>query len=486
MRTAVAAVDPALVERLTETRTRVAEAPVGREARVRIAVAAVFFAVAVPLALLAGTHRHAAWWLYLAFAVGTAVASSIEFEVGAGAAIPTELVLVPMLFTLPARVVPLVVLGGLALAGAREVATGDLSLSRAAVWAPLTSLFAVGPALVVVAAGEPRADLRGGAILGLAVAAQFAVDATVSSATQWLAHRVSPLELMGPLGWTFAIDALLAPLGFVAAVAARVEEAALLLPIPLAALLALFARERRDRLDSVLELSAAYRGTAFLLGDVVEADDAYTGHHSRQVVELSLEVADRLALGAHDRLLTELTALLHDVGKLRVPGEIINKPGPLTAEERAIVNTHTIEGERMLRRVGGLLADVGRIVRSCHERWDGSGYPDGLRGREIPLVASIVCACDAYNAMTTDRPYRRSLGRDAAVAELVANRGTQFEPDVVDALLAILGERREEPSAAAGSLLACPHCGHHAMLDAPVQERYRVCLRCGLVPIPVG
>lgn len=130
--------------------------------------------------------------------------------------------------------------------------------------------------------------------------------------------------------------------------------------------------------------------------------------------------------------------MLHDVGKIRIPNEIINKPGPLTVEERGIMNAHTIEGEKMLEQVGGLLGEVGRLVRSCHEHYDGSGYPDGVAGDEIPLVARIVCCCDAFHAMTSDRPYRKALPIEVALAELHANRGTQFDPRVVDALVAVV------------------------------------------------
>ena len=106
-----------------------------------------------------------------------------------------------------------------------------------------------------------------------------------------------------------------------------------------------------------------------------------------------------------------------------------------------MIETHTIEGERMLHRVGGLLGSVGRIIRSCHERYDGTGYPDGLSGDQIPLVARIVACCDAYNAMTTDRPYRPALSREVAIDELEKNSGTQFDPVVVEALLATLHRR---------------------------------------------
>jgi HD-GYP domain-containing protein (c-di-GMP phosphodiesterase class II) len=487
MRTVVASFDPVLEERLAQARARVVHHPVGREGLVRALVAAFFLTCAIPLAVLAPTGRHPAWWLYATFAVAFAFASSIGFEVGAGESLPTELVVVPMLFVLPAAQVPLIVLAGLALAAARQVVTLDLSLRRALVWAPVGSVFALGPAFVFVLCGEPRAGARGAVVLVMAIAVQFLVDALTSCTLEWLANRVTPSELFGPLCWTFAIDALLAPLGYVAAVAARVEQWAPLLAIPIVGLLALFARERRERLDSILELSTAYRGTAFLLGDVVEADDAYTGEHSRQVLDLVMAVAERMQLDPQERRLAEFASLLHDIGKIRIPTEIIAKSGPLTPEERAIINTHTIEGERLLRRVGGLLGQVGGIVRSCHERWDGSGYPDELAGEEIPQVARIVCCCDAYNAMTTDRPYRPALDHLAAIAELLANRGTQFDPEVVDELLEIVGSAPAASAAPAGrsevGLLACPRCGHHTLLDEPVQQTTRVCLRCGLVPI---
>ena len=209
--------------------------------------------------------------------------------------------------------------------------------------------------------------------------------------------------------------------------------------LPLVALLRTFAGERQRRIDHALELSDAYRGTAFLLGDVVEADDAYTGIHSRHVVDLVLAVCDELKLSSGDRRDAEFVALLHDVGKIRIPSEIINKPGKLDAAERAIIETHTIEGEEMLERVGGLLGHVGRLVRSCHEHWDGNGYPDRLAGEAIPLVARIVCACDAFSAMTTDRPYRAARTEAEAVDEMVRCAGTQFDPAVVAALARVVG-----------------------------------------------
>jgi HD-GYP domain-containing protein (c-di-GMP phosphodiesterase class II) len=211
-------------------------------------------------------------------------------------------------------------------------------------------------------------------------------------------------------------------------------------------LLAIFARDRQQRVDQALQLNHAYVRTAFLLGELVESSDAYTGMHSRQVVSLSVDVADRLGLSRHERRITEFAALLHDVGKIRIPPEVINKRGPLNDAERALVRTHTLEGEQILEQLGGLLAEVARVVRSSHERYDGQGYPDGLVGDEIPLTARVVACCDALSAMVTDRPYRRALPLAAAMAELHANKGSQFDPQVVESLDAAVSA---DPRAAA-------------------------------------
>ena len=135
-----------------------------------------------------------------------------------------------------------------------------------------------------------------------------------------------------------------------------------------------------------------------------------------------------------------MAALLHDVGKIAIPKEILNKPSRLTEEEFELMKTHTVEGQALLDRIGGRLARIGSIVRSCHERWDGRGYPDGMMGEEIPLSARIVFCCDAYSAMTTDRPYRRAMSVGEAVEELRANAGTQFEPRIVDAVVGVVAD----------------------------------------------
>jgi HD-GYP domain-containing protein (c-di-GMP phosphodiesterase class II) len=161
--------------------------------------------------------------------------------------------------------------------------------------------------------------------------------------------------------------------------------------------------------------------------------------HVLDVGRLAEDVARRLGLPEHE--ITDIVhgAVLHDVGKLAVPEEILHKPGPLDAVEWDIMRRHTIEGEQFLAGIPAL-ANVARLVRSSHERWDGAGYPDGLAGEEVPLGARIISVCDAYNAMVTDRPYRQAVSRAEALAELRRCAGSHFDAAVVEAFCAMLGE----------------------------------------------
>jgi HD-GYP domain-containing protein (c-di-GMP phosphodiesterase class II) len=273
-----------------------------------------------------------------------------------------------------------------------------------------------------------------------ALAAQFVCDGVAAALIDWAALGVKPRLQVRAFAWMWATDALLWPPALAIAYAGRDASWAALLGLPLAGLLAVFARERRHGLDAALELSVTYHRTARLLGELVEADDAYTGSHSRDVVDLAVGVAEQMGLGARARRNVELAALLHDIGKIRIPKAIILKPGPLSDEEFALIKRHTIFGQEMLDRVGGPLAKVGAIVRSSHERFDGGGYPDGLAGEAISLEARIVSCCDAFSAMTTDRPYSAARPLLEALAELQACAGGQFDPAVVDALFIVLGK----------------------------------------------
>ena len=138
----------------------------------------------------------------------------------------------------------------------------------------------------------------------------------------------------------------------------------------------------------------------------------------------------------------EFGALLHDIGKIQVPDHILNKPGKLDPDEWEIIKRHPVDGQAMLDRVGGVLGEVGVIVRAHHESWDGRGYPDALVGEDIPLAARIICACDAYSAMTTTRAYRAAMPTLAAVEELHRCAGSQFDPAVVAELAALVGDVR--------------------------------------------
>jgi two-component system cell cycle response regulator len=159
--------------------------------------------------------------------------------------------------------------------------------------------------------------------------------------------------------------------------------------------------------------------------------------HMHDVAELARQVGTRLGIDAEDLDVVVRAAELHDIGKVAVPDAILHKPGALDEADWAFIRQHTIIGERIVAAAEAL-RPVGRVVRASHERWDGGGYPDGLAGEDIPLGARIVFACDAWDAMTCDRGYRRALSAEVAAEELRANAGTQFDRDVVGALLAVV------------------------------------------------
>jgi putative nucleotidyltransferase with HDIG domain len=192
------------------------------------------------------------------------------------------------------------------------------------------------------------------------------------------------------------------------------------------------------RCQLVDELEGAFLTTLGVLADAVELQDAYTADHASEVADLAVSVGERLGIAGPELDRLRYGALLHDVGKIGVPGELLRKAGPLSPEEREKMDTHTAIGARMLERIP-FLAPVAPLVRSAHERVDGGGYPDGLRGEEIPRGAMIIATCDAYHAMTSDRSYRKAMPKQAAIRELRASAGTQFDPAVVSALTAELG-----------------------------------------------
>jgi HD-GYP domain-containing protein (c-di-GMP phosphodiesterase class II) len=165
--------------------------------------------------------------------------------------------------------------------------------------------------------------------------------------------------------------------------------------------------------------------------------DGYTGRHSEEVMGSARTLGRRMGLDAAGLAELEVAALLHDIGKILVPDSILNKSGRLTPDEHARMTEHPGHGAQILARVPGLEA-VATIVRYHHERWDGAGYPDGLAGARIPLASRIIAVCDSFSAMTSDRPYRRAIARDDALAELRAHAGRQFDPDVAFAVASMV------------------------------------------------
>jgi HD-GYP domain-containing protein (c-di-GMP phosphodiesterase class II) len=396
-----------------------------------------FLLVAGAIAALAPWHRSLSGEKLALVLVAWFVVDRVKFPVADGFTKPTVLAFVPALFLLPVPVVPLVA----ALALLAHTVPGLLRHRIRATVLPSVVAdcwFTIGPALVLILAGGSSFAWSHWPIYLGALAAQIGFDATSAVVRTWIGDGISPRVQIPLLTWIYLSDISLAPLGLLVVAAAVHRPGLILITLAPLGLLGLFARERRQRIDETIALTTAYRGTAMLLGDIVEADDRYTGLHSRDVVDLAVATARQMGLARERQRHVEFAALLHDVGKIRLPKELINKPGPLAEQEWQLVRRHTIDGEQMLKLVGGALADVGRIVRASHERFDGRGYPDELAGEAIPIEARIVSACDAYSAMTTDRPYRAAMMPDEALAELRRCAGTQFDPAVVDAIERLL------------------------------------------------
>jgi HD-GYP domain-containing protein (c-di-GMP phosphodiesterase class II) len=437
--------DPAVERLLADVRPRTALAPPRRELLAELGGALALLAACAGMAAAFGIGHWPSIPVLVALVAAQMVAGRVRFDVGAGYTTPTEVVLVPILFAVPPAGAPLVVVACALLRRLPEVFDRRVHPSRLVVCVP-DAWHAVGPALVLAVAGHPAASMRHWPLYVAAFGAQVVFDLGTGILREWLALGVAPSLQLRLFALVTGADAALAPVGLLAAIAMREAPDALLCLLPLIGLLAHFARERDQRIRSALQLSSAYRGTALLMGDVLEADDPYTGgEHSQGVVGLALAVGEELGLSSRAQRDLEFGSLLHDIGKLRVSNDIINKPGKLTEEEWEIVRRHPVDGQKMLERVGGTLAEIGKIVRAHHERVDGGGYPDGLAGDEIPLEARIICACDAYSAMTTTRSYRKAMPQEVALAELRRCAGQQFDARVVDAIVRVVERTAPAP-----------------------------------------
>jgi HD-GYP domain-containing protein (c-di-GMP phosphodiesterase class II) len=195
----------------------------------------------------------------------------------------------------------------------------------------------------------------------------------------------------------------------------------------------------RDELQREKQRLLAETAGVTALIAAVEARDSYTGEHSHSVVELATKVATGMGMRREALAEIQQVALLHDIGKLAIPDAVLNKPGPLSPDEWRAMREHPMIGGRIVSAIPELM-HLGPAIRAEHERWDGRGYPDGLAGRAIPAASRIVFVCDAYHAMTSDRPYREALSNKAAIKEIFAGAGRQFCPETARALLKLLAD----------------------------------------------
>jgi putative nucleotidyltransferase with HDIG domain len=242
---------------------------------------------------------------------------------------------------------------------------------------------------------------------------------------------------------------------------------------------ALTRRESSVMAGAVLDsLRAARKSALEIARATLSASDRDTADHSDEVAQLCGALCDEFAIEGEDRETVLLAARLHDVGKVAVPPEILNKPGPLDASEWEVIRQHTVVGERILRSVPEL-GDAAPIVRHSHERWDGNGYPDGLAREEIPLGSRVVLCADAFHAIRSDRPYRRGRSPIEAMEELHANAGTQFDPRVVKAMEALSSRLRRR--AVAGIPLSKRTI---ALLLGGVMALVGTAFATGILPIP--
>ncbi len=391
------AFEPSLAEQelLADTIRRSRSAVTGRQRFAEILVGGGFVAAVAVIWALNPPHGLNPAATLMCVAV-MALSSRVRFDTPLGFTVPTQLAFVPLLFATPLALVPIAVAAALAISRLPDVVAGRVPAAKL-LRALGNSWFSVGPVAVFSVAHVAPAD-AGPLLLIVALGAQFGCDFLVSAVYFAIARSASVRSQLRD-SWVYVIDAALSCVGLVVAEQMSSSAVAVLAVVPLLGLLAMFAHERQQRLESLLELNDTYRGTALLLADVVSADDGYTGEHSRGVVGLALEVGTELGLGRHEQRNLEFGALLHDVGKISIPKEIINKPGKLDPDEWELIKTHTLEGQRML--AGRRLHARGRPDRPLAPRALGRRRLSRRTGRR----------CDS--ARGADHLLLRRLERDA-------------------------------------------------------------------------
>lgn len=336
-------------------------------------------------------------------------------------------------------------------------------------WTANRSLVAGGAGLAAYAVGGASSHSFGLILLAVAAAsiAEALIDLVLSSATIVVRRRGSFRDLtraVGPL--LLASIPLYTPLIAVLAYSYREISpwSAVLFVIPAFAAQRLFLLYRQQR-ESAEGLVAANRrledanlSFATALVATLDARDRYTAGHSAAVAVYSRDIAERMGLASDQQELVHLCGLVHDIGKIGLPVGLLEKPGPLTLDERRQMEEHTVIGERILANVADY-TEIAEIVRHHHERVDGGGYPDGLRGTEIPLLARIIAVADAYDAMTSDRPYRDAMPSRVARMRLAQAVETQFDTSVVAAFEAILAGASNSYQSGSADSFSFPQAG---------------------------
>jgi putative nucleotidyltransferase with HDIG domain len=316
----------------------------------------------------------------------------------------------------------------------REI-KGTISLEKTLFNRAQLAVCAAAAGLVYVGGGGTPGVLNlPGSIPALAASAftYMFLNVTLMVIVMALAQNLSPVGMwLVNFRWLVPNYLALAPIGVLLA---RVylsigEFGVLLFFLPL-----LLARHSFQR---YIDMRDVYLSTVQALTAAIDAKDPYTRGHSDRVTKYAVATARHLKLPEDQVEILQYVALLHDMGKIGIKDSILNKPGKLRDDEYAEIKKHPVIGAEIAAEIK-FLSKGAEIVRHHHEWYDGRGYPDGLHGEKIPLGARILAVADAYDAMTTDRPYRKALTTAAAIDELLAGRGTQFDPEIADALISVL------------------------------------------------
>jgi putative nucleotidyltransferase with HDIG domain len=385
-------------------------------------------------------------WLVGALAAAAVIAERERVQLGAN--IEISISLLPILFA----AVLYGPLAAMVVAAASEIVHFRTPYMKWVVHTSTRSLgAAVGGALSVVALHFSSRHLSGIAIATLVAALALELSDSGFAVLTSRLRGIDPRDVLGAVLPLASVSVLLyAPLA-VLLIAAYERVSPLTLPLFLAPALAaqrlfgLYQDQRRLTVDLVAvndRLERANLSFATALVATLDARDRYTAGHSAAVAIYARDIAARLELSDEQQQLAHLCGLVHDIGKIGLSAGLLEKPGALTLEERREMETHSEIGERILAKVEDY-AEIARIVRHHHERWDGQGYPDGLAGEDIPLLSRIIAVADAYNAMTSDRPYRDAMPSRVARMRLAQSVESQFDTTIVAAFEAILAAATE-------------------------------------------